>query len=417
MSEYPKSYAWPTETLPTLGFAHHLKDLLEFRDFLRQRAIKTEGTRIDRYITYLERTVTSTKIDVAQIFKNVRGSPLNSPADWLLYLLREAHELMWILKGLRVRVPSGVDEHLRAIVGGSDFAALDADSRARNKQFELRIASYFCQAGCEVDLSTDTDIISSTESEVFYIECKRISAKNQITKRLSEARKQLARRMPTAEGNRIAVGFIAMDVTKAAFLHNGLTLGLTNEHSRDVIQEKLVELTADLDPSSLFSGCPGLLNCWFQIHISSLVMHPATPMSRFSSAHLSRMDMNSKEQRAWNAFRSIFESASNDDRENAPRTLTRRLEFEIPEGTAFQFDGDILTELLVEGRARERDQSETVGSITVDGTTHEFSYLELMLIGGDRLRDWKKELGEHPGEARLGLIMRMYARRFPFDEA
>jgi hypothetical protein len=102
----------------------------------------------------------------------------------MLYVLREAHELMRILRGLKVHVPSGIDEKLRVIVGGRDFAALDSDSNSRNTLFELRISSYFCQSGCDVDLSTDTDIIALSDDQAFYLECKRVGNDNQLAKRL-----------------------------------------------------------------------------------------------------------------------------------------------------------------------------------------------------------------------------------------
>jgi len=156
-----------------LRLSDHVADLIEIQEFLESRGIQTHNTRIDRYKRYLEQA--AGPINEALIFKNISDARFQSDIDWMLYVLREAHELMWILKGLKVNIPEGVDEKLRKIVSGSDFASLDTNTESRNIQFELRVASYFCQAGCEVDMSTGTDVIAITQEHAFYVECKKIS--------------------------------------------------------------------------------------------------------------------------------------------------------------------------------------------------------------------------------------------------
>ena len=125
------------------------------------------------------------------MFKNSTDGPFKSSNDWYLYTLREVHELMWILKGLKKHIPKGIDEKLGIIVSGRDFAALDSNSLSRNTQFELRIASYFCQAGCYVDLSGKTDIVAFNKKHAFYTECKRVGSSQQLEGRLSYAKEQL----------------------------------------------------------------------------------------------------------------------------------------------------------------------------------------------------------------------------------
>ncbi|MDP2224188.1 hypothetical protein [Nitrosomonas sp.] len=330
MHNETKSYQLPIETMPALELSHHLEDLVVFKNFLEERGIQTTNTRIERYIEYLRQAVGDGLIDAATIFKNSTEGPFQHSTDWMLYVLREVHELMWILKGVKAQVPLGVDEKLRVIVGGSDFAALDADSRSRNTQFELRIASYFCQAGCEVDLSTETDVIALSDDEAFYLECKRVGSVNQLEKRLSEAKKQLSRRMPRKDGKRVTYGCVAVDVTKCAFVHNGLTFAVTNEHSRDVIQEKLIGIANVSQRLPLFRDCRNLASYWFQIHIPSLILQPPITVTRFSSYHIFRDGMNRKDRRATRAFCDIFESVSQGDkRETPPKPLTPRKTFTV----------------------------------------------------------------------------------------
>ncbi len=100
---------------------------------------------------------------------------------------------------------------------------------------------------------------------------------------------------------------------------------------------------------------------------------------------------------------------------SAPQKLERRTSFTLPAGTTFGFDADVLREMLEEGRVRERDLSQKVGSLVLGGTTHEFSFFEPTLIGRTCSKDWRAELGADRVHARLELVVRMYARRFPFE--
>ena len=213
MTNDTRSYDLPAQSVPTLDLSHHLQDLVQIRTLLESRGISTTNTRIERYHNYFKRIrqKDTAPLDAETIFKDSADPRFRIPADWYMYVLREVHELMWILKGLKAHTPIGVDEKLRVIVSGSDFTARDTNSQSRNTQFELRIASYFCQTGCTVDLSTDTDVIASTDRFVFFVECKRVASANKLAARLAEARKQLSQRMPRKDGKRIVLGCVAVD--------------------------------------------------------------------------------------------------------------------------------------------------------------------------------------------------------------
>lgn len=298
-----------SELIPSVSLTSYLHDLYEFRNFVEKLGIPTDNTRIERYIAYLQGALGKEVIDESKVFKNSNNGPFHQPLDWLLYVLREIHELIWIMKGLN-HPPNGLNEKLEKVVGGRDFAALDTDTLSRNTQFELRIASYFCQAGCEVDLSTLTDVIALTEKQAFYIECKRIGSQSQLSRRLSEAKKQLKRRMPIKVNGRNTMGCIAVDVTKVAFSHNGLTFATNNDHSRNIIQNKLIEITSSLDQLHLFNNCKNIFNYWFQVHIPTLILNPRTVATRFSSYQYVRKNLGRKMRRGAREFFSIFKSAS-----------------------------------------------------------------------------------------------------------
>ncbi|WP_062057680.1 hypothetical protein [Cellvibrio sp. OA-2007] len=411
-----KSYALSLETLPALDFSHHLEDLIELRGFLEMRGISTKNTRIERYISYLKKIIEQNSFNAESIFKNSMGAPFNSNLDWMLYVLREIHELMWILKGLKVHIPPGINEKLNIIVSGRDFAALDSDTSSRNTQFELRIASYFCQAGCDVDLSTDTDVIALSDNQAFYVECKRVSGYNQLSKRLAEAKKQLRLRMPKKNGKRDIYGCIAADITKLAFSHNGLTLGATNEHSRDVIQEKLLEIVGRFQERQLFEDCRNVSSYWFQIHIPSLILQPPTTATRFSSYHVFDENMNRKQRRAAKEFINIFESVSKGDpRETPSKRLTPRNTFTFPKGTLFSFADELPAILAGDATSRE-EIVEDIASITINDQVHKFSTYDIWTIPAHIKEELQNLMKKDLVRAQVELVAKMYAQRFPYEQ-
>ena len=57
MTANTRSYPVPSETMPSLNLSHHFHDLMEIRSFFEGRGIETKNTRIERYGTYLERSL------------------------------------------------------------------------------------------------------------------------------------------------------------------------------------------------------------------------------------------------------------------------------------------------------------------------------------------------------------------------
>jgi hypothetical protein len=406
----------PRETLPSLGEEHSLDDLRELKEFFESRGLAISNTRLERYIHYMERLVLDQEVDASKIFRNSADARFRSQLDWRLYVLREVHELAWILKGLKVHLPTGIDDKLNVILSGRDFAALDRDSRSRDAQFELRIASYFCQAGCDVKLDTETDIVALTDREAFFIECKRIGSSSQLGKRLIEARKQLQMRMPRRVGRRHVAGCVAADVTKVAFSHNGLTLGVTNEHSRDVIQEKLVSIANDAQNYPLYKDCNGLLFYWFQIHIPTLILQPPQVATRFSSNQVLPVPINGIQHELSRVFYNIFErvSRSRDDRETPSRPLVRKKMHVIQAGSQFSLADD-LDRLLQEGPVAELEDDHLVDQLQINGVAHTFTAFDLRMVPEEVLSACSALVETERGQAGALLLAAMFANRFPFE--
>ncbi len=412
-----KSYKFPVKSLPSLEATEHLKDLCEIRDFLEGRGIQTKNTRIARYLEYFKKLVDEGAVNGPLIFKNSKDGPFKSSGDWYLYTLREVHELMWILRGLKVCAPKGIDDKLKVVVGGRDFAALDSNSLSRNIQFELRIASYYCQAGCDVDLSGTTDIVAFTKKHAFYTECKRVASFKQLERRLSEAEKQLTRIMPRRKNGRIAVGCIAADVTKVAFAHSGLTFGLTNEHSRDVIQEKLMNIANTANRMPLFSNCKNLFQYWLQIHIPAQITYPPSSVTRFSSYFLYEQNPDRKKKRAIKSFNKIFINCSKGDgRESQPEELKRNTSVTVPKGSTFEMDETLFNEYITTGLILERENHCVVGELEMDGIREEFNFLEFKILTATIPNEKRIKMAKDICNSRIHLILEMYLQRHPFNE-
>jgi hypothetical protein len=416
MTEERQPYPLPTHSIPGLRLSDHVTDLIEIQVFLESRGIQTHNTRIDRYIKYLEQAECAAPINASQIFKNISDARFQSDIDWMLYVLREVHELMWILKGLKAHIPEGVDNKLQKIVSGSDFAALDTNTESRNTQFELRIASYFCQAGCEVDLSTETDVIAITQEHAFYVECKRIAGPKNLRRNLIKAKNQLIERMPSKRGKKKTYGIIAADVTKVAFIHNGLTMGQTNDHARDVVQKKLVSIAKSARNMPIFTGCRGLLQCWLQIHIPSLIIHPPKTTTRFSSLKIQNSNLDRKSRKALRVFQEVTEIGNRPDAREVPsEKLIPRTLVALPAGTIFSLDEHLLKEFLEGGNDYGKMGEEVIADLALDGVNHEFTFFDFDMLPASTLTSLRKEFAAKPDSARVALIIEMYVQRYPYE--
>lgn len=194
---------------------------------------------------------------------------------------------------------------------------------------------------------------------------------------------------------------------------------MTNEHSRDIIQEKLIEISSAAEKMSLLRSGRNLLSYWLQIHIPALILHPHPPTTatRFSSYHIFSERLCRKGRRATLVYRHIFESASKEDTRCIPgQKLTKRTSFTFPKGTTFSLDEDIFREFLEHGEVIKREINDEVGMITINDITHKFSFTDFIVAIAGSTKEWKNALAKDPIQARFQLIMRMYVQRFPYEE-
>lgn len=409
------SYPIPSQAVPSLSRKDHLEDFREFVLLLQTLGIKVSGTRITRYQNYYEALVEGTN-EEETIFRGIGGKNFNSPLDLQLYVLREVHEILWILKGLKRHLPKGVEKKLIQVVCGRDFAALDKDSSSRNSQFELRIACYFCQAGYSVDLSGQTDIVATCDGTTYFVECKRVTSYGALNKRLKEAKRQLRTKLPRSALVPRNFGIIAIDVTRVAFRHNGLTLGVTADHSKDVIQDQLKKIGASIMESGFTLGQKNILLTWLQIHIPAFILYPSQCITRFSSLFAKNEKLPGRSQDALKKLNRVLTIGDiRDEREIPPKILSLRKEVILPKGTLIGWDEELLSVMLDSWNLDPRQPEHKVLDIIIDGEKTEFSFFELSLLLANLSEEDRLKYSRDHMLARSELAARLILQRSPYE--
>lgn len=119
------------------------------------------------------------------------GELANSAFDWNGFTEgnRDAVEIAFICQSLREKFPNELLQWLPTVLSGSHLP-LEADTKARDKQFELYIAALFANSGFPVSLC-EPDVRFEHEGKTYGIAAKRVSSKRKIEKRVREGIKQL----------------------------------------------------------------------------------------------------------------------------------------------------------------------------------------------------------------------------------
>lgn len=416
-----RTYRLPTATMPGQSVEMTIDRLTQFEAWCGEHGVSTTGTRIERYRRYLTwRIANESPLDVLDtgIFQDPEQSPIQHGLDRYLYVLREAHELGWIVGGLRSAAVQGIKAKLAIIVSGTDFAALDRNTEARNTQFELRIASYFARAGYEIDLSSRTDIIATTRGTTYHVECKRIASPRQLNRRVKDALEQIKSRLPRSSSTHGHFGLVAADVTKVAFSHNGLTRGVTPDHARDVLQDKLKLIGSELNRSGLAVTAKRVVGLWLQIHIPSLVLTPFIPCTRFSSYFMSNQQLNLRsriaEQRLWHEVMGV-DTTGDDDR--PPEPLYARRGVYIPANTVVSWDDELLSQLVAGQPIPILEDDHIVFSIQPPGESEfiDFSFMDLTEVLA-RMNDQERRAEfASLDSARATVMGRLLINRYPYE--
>lgn len=412
------AYPYPTSIPAGLSIAGHIQPLEEFRVWLDSLDIQTQNTRLWRYLKYLQWFSEGGRGLAEHIFVSPEVHPFRSPEDRFLYVIREVHELNWIFGGLRVKPPIGIRDKLKKVIGGTDFAALDRNTESRDTQFELRIASYFCRLKYSVDVSTETDIVASSLGQTFHVECKRVSSDRLVARRLKEANSQLQSRLPPSARHKGHFGIVALDVTKVAFQHNGLTAGVTAEHSRDVVREALTDIYGRIrGQRSVFPSDQNVL-LWLQIHIPSLVNQPIQVLTHFSSYFVENPNLDHAGKRAFKRLQRVLE-ASRLDRSNdvESKSIRKRTSETLEVGAQLVPDEVLFRLFVLTGVLPPRDQASVALTVIDSQGESDFLYAELALVAEGLSDEEKLGLRQSYSDAVTGLAARLLLQRYAYEDA
>ena len=405
-------YELPDRALPGHSVADTLADIFELREILKSIEIETANTRIERYHRYYDYLHSGKRESAGKIFSRDAKQYIKSPLDCEMYVLREIHELLWIMRGVKQRMPNGARGKLEQIVSGRDFSASDACTSARNIQFELRIASYFCQDGYDVDIATESDIVATKGEDTFLLECKRVSSSKHFVRRIIEARQQIERR-----AERGIHGIVAVDTSNIAFPHKGLVWGLTNEHTRDIIQDKHVSIWQGFDQRKIFSLSSSIIAVWLQIHMPALIRYPRQIVARLSSFIADNPLMNRSQRNAYDRFTYTSEIGyRNAMREKPARKLKLRESVVLPAGTTLAWDEHLLASLLETGKLDARQPEDVVLKMRLGGEEHLFFFQEMYELLPHLDRPQLTELSTDPLALRFFLACQLFGQRYPYED-
>ncbi len=269
-------------------FTDKLTNALELIKYLEEKGINAKRSRLGRYTEFYDRYLAEKCSE-----QEVR--------DHLLFVMREMDEWSWIFRGLTVNEPDGFLELLKIAIGGPAYAKEETENtRPRNIQLELRVASYFIQAGYEVSFSGIEDLLVKVGRYPVFIECKRVGSEKQIRKRAKEAVKQLQRRYAGARGP--SYGLAVLDVGRIIHPMQGIAMGANEIVARDGLRAQLEKLDRENDTSDIFSKDRRLIAVWQQVIAPTIHEEEHDIATRFSSLY----SVYAREgQRKWDLFQTM----------------------------------------------------------------------------------------------------------------
>lgn len=266
-------------------FAEKVTDAARLIEYLESKGLRARQTRLGEYSRFYRRFLSGECSD-----KEVE--------DKLLFVMREMDEWSWIYRGLTKSEPEGSLELLRQALGGVAFAKGEAaDTRPRNIQLELRVASYFLQTGFSVSFSGLSDLVLDVEGFPVFVECKRLNSPRQVTKRAKEAAHQL--KQSYQNSRKSSYGLVVIDASRIIHPKQGIATGPSEAIVRSGLQAQLKAFDREHDTSEVFARDKRLISVWIQAIAPGFHSTGNEPCTLFSSLHSIYAHEG---QRRWNLF-------------------------------------------------------------------------------------------------------------------
>ena len=196
-----------------------------------------------------------------------------------------------------------------------------------------------------------------------------------------------------------------------------MTFGITNDHSRDVVQEKLLIIGNAVKDSQLFGKINKLDQIWLQIHIPSQITYPPTSITRFSSYFLFSNSIDRRGKKAIETFQKMFESCSvGDERGLAPQELKRKRSITVPKGSTISMDEELLGRYLSTGKLPDKSPNDVVAELKIHEKKEEFYFKELQLLAANTNDHERKAMSEDTENSKFHLVFELYLQRYPYEE-
>jgi len=211
--------------------------------------------------------------------------------------------------------------------------------------------------------------------------------------------------------------YVLRDVTRVAFEHNGLTIAVTPEHSKDINQDKLKSIAGSVSAAVETSGVENFIRCWFQIHIASLVANPPCVSSRVSSYSIDDFAVRKDTLPALILLRVISAVGDIPDaRANAAQKLKIRTGVHLPAGATFRpVELRIAKELLENGCMKSNPTDKVIGMLEFNGVKHEFIVRDLLCLFAVATASDKEDMVKEDMGARVELLLKMFMLRYPYE--
>lgn len=177
-----------------------LQNVTDLSEWIRGYGIRTQNTRIEKYIQHLKRVIGPKKIPMSES------------------IFFECWELKRIFDGLHdwQDHPTALVSKLKQLSRGHQFFQQETDAHPRNTAFELHLAAAFREVGITPTFDDELleDVGIEFEGRKFRFQCKRLKNEARTLQRMSEGAKQLKR---ITDANTVKV--VAVDIAKAGNTH------------------------------------------------------------------------------------------------------------------------------------------------------------------------------------------------------
>jgi hypothetical protein len=168
----------------------------------------------------------------------------------------------------------------------------------------------------------------------------------------------------------------------------------------------------------IFTGRPDIVECLLQIHIPSVFVYPPATTTRFSSYSLHNQKFDRKSRSAISELYAIYQAGRIvDEREISSEQIKYRNSIDVPAGTNFSLEQDLITKILSKATNQDYAPESIVASLKMNDVVHEFTVMDLEMVIGRFTPDQVHQLATNESTDRLELILKMFMQRYPYENS